>query len=134
MSGIALFNGTAFATPGFAVNNNDMIMGVNDWADFMPQEVTIEPFVSYIGGGSDATYGLSYTSACRIEMKNHLVVDRQGRTITARGKVFMLSVIIPDVRDRVTLPASYMPRQAPLIDVNVQDDEFGNHHITLDFE
>jgi hypothetical protein len=107
---------------------------VNEWADFMPQSVMIEPWTGYTGGGAGATYGSAYFSDCRVEMGNHLVVDRQGRTITARGKIFLLSTILIDVKDRITLPEGYVPRQTPLIDVNIVDDELGNHHITLELQ
>lgn len=104
---------------------------VNEWADIMPQTVTIEPWTGFSDGGAGSTYGTSYNSACRIQMKNHQAVTKDGRTVTARGKVFLLSLVIPTVKDRVTLPMSYTPRQPPIIDVNVEDDETGNHHIVL---
>lgn len=104
---------------------------VNEWADFMPQTVIIEPWVAYTGGGNASTYGSPASYSCRIEMKNHLVVDKNGKTVTARGKVFLLSASIIGSKDRVTLPTGYIPVQPPLIDVNVVDDESGNHHTTL---
>lgn len=105
---------------------------VNEWADFMPEIVTIEPWSGYTGGGSQQTYSAGSNFSCRIEMKNHLVVDRQGKTVTARGRVFLLSSAPIDVKDRITLPSSFVPTQPPLIDVIINDDELGNHHITLE--
>jgi len=109
------------------------IPSVNEWADFMPQTVVVEPWVSYKGGGSGSNYGTAVSYGCRIEMKNHLVVDRSGKTVTAKGRVFLLSADILDIRDRVTLPVGYVPLQPILLDVNINDDENGNHHVTLEF-
>jgi hypothetical protein len=106
---------------------------VNEWADFMPQVVTREPWTSYKDGGSNSNYGTAIPNIqCRIEMKNHLVVDKDGKVVTARGRVFLLSTTIPDIKDRWTLPAGYVPTQPPVLGVNVVDDESGNHHITLE--
>lgn len=109
------------------------VPAVNDWADFMPQTVVIEPWTSYKGGGIGSNYGSGVSYPCRIEMGNRLVVNSEGRTITARGRVFLLSTSIIGSKDRVTLPAGYVPTQPPLIVVNVVDDESGNHHTTLVF-
>lgn len=104
---------------------------VSEWADIMPQTITIEPWASFKDGGTGSNYGTAYTSACRIEMRNHQAVTKDGRTVTARGRVYLLSLTIPSIKDRVTLPSEYTPNQPPIIDVNVDDDETGNHHITL---
>lgn len=109
------------------------IPAVSEWADFMPMTVGIEPWTAYTGGGSGATYGASVNYSCRIEMKNHLIVGKDGKTITARGRVFLLSTVIIGSKDRVTLPAGYVPTQPPLLDVNIVDDESGTHHTTLEF-
>ena len=107
---------------------------VNEWADLMPHTVVIEPWTGYTGGGSGSTFGTGVSSSCRIQMKNHLVVAKDGKVITARGSVFLLSTSLPGVKDRVTLPAGYVPLQPPLIDVKSQDDESGLHHITLELQ
>ena len=107
--------------------------GVNEWADMMPQTVTIEPWLSYTAGGSGSTYGGSTSYLCRIEMINHLVVDQSGNIVTARGKVFLLSTDTIGSKDRVTLPIGFVPTQPPIISVDVADDESGNHHVALHF-
>jgi hypothetical protein len=105
---------------------------VNEWADFMPQTVLREPWLSYKSGGSDSNYDTAISYLARIEMKNHLIVGKDGKVITARGKVFILSSTIPNIKDRWTLPSGYIPTQPPVLDVNVVDDESGNHHVTLE--
>lgn len=106
---------------------------VNEWADMMPQTVTIEPWVSYKGGGSDSNYGDSEPYQCRIEMGNHLVVNNQSQTVVSRGMIFLMSTTVIGSKDRVTLPAGYVPRIPPLITVDVEDDETGDHHCCLHF-
>ena len=106
---------------------------INEWADFMPHTIQVEPWVSYKGGGSDSNYGDAEPYSCRIEMRNHLVVDQNAKTVTARGRVFLLSTTVIGYKDRVTLPTGYTPTKPPLIAVDVNDDETGTHHVCLHF-
>jgi hypothetical protein len=106
---------------------------INEWEDMMPHTIQVEPWLSYKGGGTNNNYDTAEDYNCRIEMNNHLVVDRNARTVTARGMVFLLSTTIIDVKSLITLPVGYTPRQPPLLSVDVEDDEDGTHHTVLHF-
>lgn len=106
---------------------------VNEWADMMPHTITVEPWVSYKGGGAGSNYGDAETYSCRIEMGNHLVVDANSKTASSKGKVFLLSTTVIGTKDLVTLPTGYVPTNPPLITVDVNDDEDGTHHCCLHF-
>lgn len=107
---------------------------VNDWIDFMPDTVTIQAFTGYDGTGqAKPTYSSTLaTYPCRVELKNHLVIDHLGREIMARGRVIMGTAVVVGMQDKITLPAGYIPLNPPLISVNVVPDENGNHHTTLE--
>ena len=38
----------------------------------------------------------------------------------------------PGIKDLLTLPVGYLPLTPPIIAVNIQDDELGSHHTTLE--
>lgn len=105
---------------------------VSDWLDMMPDTVTIKAFASRSVSGVITYSPTAVSYRARIEMKNHLTVDRSGRTVTARGKVFMATTTVPNVEDLLTLPGVYQPTQPPIIAVNSQSDDTGVHHVTLE--
>lgn len=104
----------------------------SDWLDFMPDEVTITPWTAHSVSGVPTYGGTPRTHPARIEMKNHLCIDASGREILARGRVFMGTTTIPSVKDKITLPAEYVPVSPPIISVNPISDETGIHHITIE--
>jgi hypothetical protein len=109
---------------------------VEDYLDFMPETVTLDPYVStdvsgqtHFAGDTDINARVVYPA--RIEIKNHIAVDREGRQIVARGKVFVGTTIVPSVKDKIILPNNYTPNIPPIISVIPQNDEEGVHHITI---
>lgn len=106
---------------------------VGDWLDMMPDTVTVAAFVSRSVSGVitwDDAHAVSYR--CYIEMKNHLTVDKSGRTVTARGKVFLATATLPNTEDKLTLPGNFQPTNPPILAVNSVSDETGTHHVTLE--
>lgn len=100
----------------------------------MPDTVLINAWTGYTGAGTAKPTFSSTTREykCRIELKNHLVIDSHGREVMARGRVIMGTVAEVDVRDQVTLPDEYNPIKPPIIAVNLISDEDGPHHTTLE--
>lgn len=105
---------------------------ISEFFDMMPDTVTIDAWVSYSVSGVPRYAGTPRTYRAYIEMKNHRVIDGQGREVLAKGRVFMGTNVVCDVKDKVTLPAEYVPRTPPIIAVNVVSDDEGNHHTTLE--
>lgn len=107
---------------------------VSDWIDMMADVVTVYPWVSQDTTGKPTYSATPSISACpcRIEMKNHRVIDRTGRETIARGRVIMATTVVPDVRDKVVLPAEYVPVSPPILDVNVVPDDSSSHHVVLE--
>lgn len=107
-------------------------MSVSDWLDFMPSEVTIYPWVSQSVSGVPTYSMIGTPYPCRIEMKNHRIIDRNAREITAKGRIFLGTTTVPDVRDKLVLPSPYVPTSPPILDANLADDENGPHHVVLE--
>ena len=103
------------------------------WLDMMSDTVAINAFVRHSVSGA-STYDMANTKEypAYIQIKNHLIVDKQGREILARGRVFLGSADVPSVEDLITLPAEYVPRTPPILAINVANDESGNHHTVLE--
>lgn len=106
--------------------------GVGEWFDFMPDTVHIDAFVSRTVSGAPVFAGAPVGYPARIEIKNHLTLDKSGRLVTARGRVFMGTAVVPNIEDQVTLPGRFVPINPPIIAVNAQSDELGTHHVTLE--
>ncbi len=111
----------------------DILAGsISDFLDFMPDSVTIYAWVSQSVSGVPTYSGTGTAYPCRIELKNHLVIDQQGREVMARGRVILGSAAVIGFKDKITLPSEYVPTNPPIIAVNVVPDEIGNHHTTIE--
>lgn len=107
-------------------------MSISDWLDMMPSTVTIYPWTGQSVSGVP-TYSITGTIyPCRIEMKNHRIVDANAKEITARGRIFLGTTTAPDVRSKIVLPSGYTPTSPPILDANLADDEDGPHHVVLE--
>ena len=98
----------------------------------MADTVTVYPFTSrsVSGGKTYSSTGTDYKAY--VQLKNHLIVDNNGKQIMARGKVIMGTNVAVGVEDKIILPAEYVPRNPPILAVNIQPDESGNHHTTIE--
>lgn len=108
-------------------------MAVSEWLDMMADTVTVYPLTGRASDGKPTYSATGVSYPAYVNMKNHLVVDRQGRTVTARGYAILGTTTVIGIEDKVVLPAEYTPTTPPLIDVNVQTDKSGNHHVKLVF-
>jgi hypothetical protein len=107
-------------------------VAISDWFDMMADEVTIYPFTGR-NVSNVPTYGPTGTVyPAYIHMKNHLVVGKDGRTITARGYIILGTTAVIGIEDKIVLPSDYVPVSPPILDVNLEPDEDGNHHTKLE--
>ena len=113
----------------------------SEFAEFMPNTVTLEPFstLSTDGRGS-RTYGTSVSFKARIEQRRRLVRDNQGREVMSQTTVYVPptttagAAVTVNVSDRLTLPSGFLvagSSQPPMIWVERQQDETGNHHYAM---
>lgn len=105
---------------------------VAEWLDFMVDIVTITPWTGQNVTGVPTYGGTPVSYSAYIEMKNHLIVDANGREILAKGRVFLGTTAQISIKDKVTLPSDYVPVSPPILAVNLCNDELGTHHVTLE--
>lgn len=105
---------------------------VSEWLDMMADTIYINSWLSNSVSGFPTYSGTQQSSLAYIEIKNHRIIDSMGREVMARGKVFMGSSLVVDVRDKLTLPSEYQPANPPILAVNIANDEKGNHHTVLE--
>lgn len=105
---------------------------INEWSDMMPDTITLDAFVSRSVSGVPTYANNPVPYPARINLKNHRVINARGREVTARGRVYVGTTILPSVEDKLTLPAGYVPLSPPIIAANPVSDESGTHHIVLE--
>src|SRR5947207_7693859 len=105
---------------------------LQEFLDFLPSTVTIYPWQSTDASGAMtwASTGTSYPA--RIQMKNHLVRDRSGREVVARGSVYLGTSTIIGIDDKVELPVGFVPRNPPIISVMPKYDEHAILYVQLE--
>ena len=105
---------------------------ISEFLDFMPDTVTIYPWTGQSVSGVPSYSGSGTSYPCHIELKNHLIVDAQGREVLARGRVILGTSTVIGIKDKIVLPSEYIPISPPMLAVNVMPDEGGNHHVTIE--
>ena len=97
---------------------------ISEWADLMPDTVTLEPWTGQDGYG-EPTYGDPVTYPARVVGKTRLV-----RTVSGEEKVSTVTVYLGAVpgaspQDRVTLPSRFVPQQPIILAIERIPDETG---------
>lgn len=105
-------------------------MKIGVFRDFMPHTVTVEPYSGQSAYG-ESTYGTAVTYPARVEMKSRRLAGLGGVEIAARGRIFLGTTTVPSAKDRITLPASFVPTQPPILDASPVNDESGIHHVVV---
>jgi hypothetical protein len=108
--------------------------------EFMPETVSIRPFVSETSGRV-RTYGTAITVRCRIEQYAKLVRAADGTQVVSDTRLFCKPTTeagatwAPTIRDEVTLPAGYTPQIPPIVSIERDNDETQGaaHHFVLSF-
>lgn len=104
-------------------------MGISEWADMMPHTITVEPFVSEDMYGK-YTYGAPATHQARCQGKNRMVRTATGEEVASTVTVYV-GLIGMNVKDRITLPATFHPTQPPILALGQVSDESGSHHTVV---
>lgn len=105
-------------------------MGLDpELVDLFAQSVTIAPWSSRDVNGKP-TYGSAVTFAARIELSTKLIQNAEGKTIASRGRAFLVpnAGYLPSTKDLLTLPASFVVRTPPILDVKHDPDTDGTDY------
>ena len=109
-------------------------MNIGAFAHMMPHIVTIETWAGTDASGYDnPTYGAALVVQSRIVMKNQMIKDAQGREVVSRGQIYLLTTVVPTLKDRVTLPAPFLPLNPVLVSVQPRSDDTGPCYVEAYF-
>lgn len=95
------------------------------WVDLMRQTVTREPYASQNQYGKES-YGAATTHAARVVGKRKKIIAADGSERVSMVTVYFADDVGLDVRDRLTLPEEFTPRQPEILAVAKIPDEEGN--------
>lgn len=107
-------------------------MSIADWLDMMASTVTINAWVSQSVSGVPTYSSTGVVYPAYIELKNRLIVDHNGQEVMARGRIYLGTAANVGVKDKLTLPAEYIPASPPILAVNLSDDQSGAHNTILE--
>lgn len=104
--------------------------------DFMPNEVTVDPWQASDAWGVHALSTAARVSVqCRIEQNTRKVIDLDGNEILSRTTLFMKPTTTSSGafevhhQDRITLPSTaFNPQTPPIIVIERAEDDEGLHH------
>jgi len=108
----------------------------NDFREFMPDTITIEPVTGSTTGYNKRTFGTGVEYQCRIRHKLQRVINLEGHVTWAKHKVWIAPLASDgsfptlDNQARVTLPDGTQPQMLAIEHI---DDEDGLHHVVLWF-
>lgn len=101
-------------------------MPIEDFADMLKADITIEPFSSADGYGAP-TYGTAVSYKGRVSERRRWMRRADGTEVVAMGEVWLKSNVQVGIRDRVTLPDGRTP---VILDIARPQDETGAYHHT----
>lgn len=104
---------------------------ISDWLDMMADTVTVYAWTGKSVSGAPTYSGSGTSYPCYISMINHKIVTNDGKEILAKGRVILGSAAVIGVKDKIVLPADYVPIDPPILGIDVINDEAGNHHTTV---
>lgn len=102
---------------------------MNEFDDFFNETITIEPFLGRDSYGT-SSYGAAVSYPCRINGSQRQIVDVMGVTRVSKAKINLAGRPVIGPNDRLTLPATFVPQQPPLLIVNPLMDDVGEPHHT----
>ena len=85
--------------------------------ELLPDEITIEPFVS-ASVSQARTYGTAVTHRAQVTDEYERVINKDGREVKSKTRVLIAGRVHIDPRSRITLPSGWVPQQPPIISVS----------------
>jgi len=96
----------------------------NALLSLMPDTITLEAY-STQNAYNEPTYAAATTHQCRVQGRVKMVRTVQGDEKVSTVQVYLATAAGVTVRDRVTLPTRFTPRQPVILAVDYRSDEQG---------
>lgn len=97
---------------------------IESFLDFMTQEVSLEPYTGQ-DAYSQPSFGPATTYPARVVGRTRLVRTILGDERVSTVTVYLGRLAQATPRDRLTLPAEFIPRQPPILAIEKLADERG---------
>lgn len=102
-----------------------------DFLQLLTQEITVEQPDGTFSDRAKPNFSAGFTIQCRIVLKNEIVRAFDGQERISIAKVYLDSTTIITPESRLTLPVTFTPNQPPILAIDREPDEEGDHHTVL---
>ena len=92
----------------------------------MPDTVTVEAY-STENSYNEPAYGAASSYQCRVQGKTRMVTTPAGEEKVSTVQVYLASAPGVTVRDRITLPARFVPTTPEILSIAHYGDESGSY-------
>ena len=96
----------------------------------MVHTVTLAPYISQNAYG-EATWGTPVSYTARVQGKMRMVRDSLGVERVSTVTCYLATTAAISPKDKLTLPSGFLPASPPILAVERQADEHGDHHIVI---
>lgn len=101
-----------------------------DLLSLFSQTITIAPYSGQNSYG-ESTWGTAVSYAARVEGKMQMVRDSLGAERVSSVTCYVATTTAISPKDKLTLPSGWTPASPPILAVQRQTDELGDHHIVV---
>lgn len=92
--------------------------------------ITLAPYASQNQYG-EPTYGAVVSYKARVQGKMRMVRDSLGVERVSSVTCYVATTASIGPKDRLTLPSGWTPASPPILSVQRQSDEGGDHHVVI---
>jgi hypothetical protein len=92
--------------------------------------ITVAPYASQNSYG-EPTYGAAVSYKARVQGKMQMVRDSLGVERVSIVVCYVATTASIGPKDKLTLPISFVPVSPPILSVQRQADESGDHHVVI---
>lgn len=103
---------------------------LQDLLSMFSQTITVAPYVSQNSYG-EPTYGTAVSYTARVQGKMQMVRDSMGQERVSTATCYVATTAVIGPKDRLVLPSGFSPASPPILSVQRQADELGDHHIVI---
>ena len=102
-----------------------------DFLQLMTQTIAVQQPDGTFTDRGKANFGASTSFQCRIVLKNEIVRAFDGQERISIAKIYMDTTTIITPESLLTLPATFNPNNPPILAIDREPDEEGDHHTVL---
>ena len=102
-----------------------------DFLEFMTQSIDVEQPDGTFTDRGKPNFGAPISIQCRIVLKNEIVRAFDGQERFSKARIYMDTTTIITPESKLTLPVGFTPLNPPILAIDREPDEEGDHHTVL---